>query len=159
METGLSRVSTSLSRSVFLSALMTLVTMLWAMPVVFAQTDTPAADGQEVAAEAEQTVELQRRQTIRKLQTIKAVLEDRREQVRNLLEQLESADEIDKNNIREQITSPPTFIDVDSKAAFFFTPQREGELEYVRNYFPEGKVDRVYDCEELLMIVYVTPEE
>jgi len=63
------------------------------------------------------------------------------------------------NNIREQITGPPTFIDVDSKAAFFFTPQREGELEYVRNYFPEGTVDRVYDCEELLMIVYVTPEE
>jgi len=63
------------------------------------------------------------------------------------------------NNIKEQLTGPPTFINVDSKAVFFFTPQREGELEYIRNYFPVGKVDRVYDCEELLMIVYVTPGE
>ena len=63
------------------------------------------------------------------------------------------------NNIKEQLTGPPTFIDANSKAAFFFTPQREGELEHIRNYFPEGKVDRIYDCEELLMIVYVTPEE
>ena len=66
---------------------------------------------------------------------------------------------IPTNNIKEQLTGPPTFINADTKAVFFFTPQREGELEHVRNYFPGGTVDRVYDCEELLMIVYVTPGE
>jgi hypothetical protein len=62
------------------------------------------------------------------------------------------------NDIKEPLTGPPTYINVDRQAIFFFTPQRENELEYIRDYFPGGKVDRVFDCEELMMIVYVTPD-
>gem|GEM_PF-447652 len=61
-------------------------------------------------------------------------------------------------DIKEPLTGPPTFIAAHRQAVFFFTPQREGELGYVRDQFPGGKVDRIFDCEELLMVVYVTPD-
>lgn len=62
------------------------------------------------------------------------------------------------NDIKEPLAGPPTFIDTNRQAVFFFTPQRESELGYVRDYFPGGKVDRIFDCEELMMIVYVSPD-
>jgi hypothetical protein len=63
------------------------------------------------------------------------------------------------NNISDPISGPPTFIDVASKAVFFFTPERENELTYVQSYLPGGKIDRVFDCQDLLMVVYLIPGE
>ena len=54
-----------------------------------AQTDDPAPATQAEETDASQPSAAQSEQTIRRLQTIKSVLEDRREQVRALLEQLE----------------------------------------------------------------------
>jgi len=68
-----------------------------------AQTSTPGVVAQEGTPETTPISELDRKHTIRKLQTIRAALEERRGQVRSLLEQLETADELDKNTIREQI--------------------------------------------------------
>ncbi len=61
------------------------------------------------------------------------------------------------NDIVDPLTGPPTFIEPNSKAAFFFTVERENELSYIQDYMPGGKVDRVYDCENLVMIAYVIP--
>lgn len=61
-------------------------------------------------------------------------------------------------DIKEPLTGPPTFINAHRQAVFFFTPQREGELGYVRDHIPGGEIDRIFDCEELMMIVYVTPD-
>jgi hypothetical protein len=69
-----------------------------------AQTDDPAPATQAEETDASQPSAAQSEQTIRRLQTIKSVLEDRREQVRALLEQLAVADELSKAKIREQIT-------------------------------------------------------
>jgi hypothetical protein len=69
-----------------------------------AQTSTPGVVTQEVAPVMAPGSESERRQTIRKLQAIKTALADRREQVRSLLEQLQTADELDKDKIREQIS-------------------------------------------------------
>jgi hypothetical protein len=63
------------------------------------------------------------------------------------------------NNISDPISGPPTFIDVDGKAVFFFTPERENELAYVQNFLPGGKIDRVFDCQDLLMVIYLIPGE
>jgi len=60
-------------------------------------------------------------------------------------------------DIVDPLTGPPTFIDPHSRAVFFFTPQREGELAFVQSYMPGGKVDRLYDCGTLIMTAYVVP--
>jgi len=77
-----------------------LAIILSALPgltVAVAQTTDPEA------AQNSQLSEAQHTQTIRRLQTIKAALEDRREQVRNLLQQLDTANELDQPEIRRQI--------------------------------------------------------
>jgi len=77
---------------------------LWlVMPLASAQTGA-------LTAEPTQDDAAERAQTIRKLQTIRAALEDRREQVRNLLEQLAEADEIARPKIREQIEAQQQII-------------------------------------------------
>ncbi len=103
MKAGLSQVETALNRSILIRALVTVVALLLVMPVAVAQTGTPGAVAQP-AAETTPAIEVELRQTIRKLQTIRKALEERREQVRNLLEQLEAADELDKKKIGEQIS-------------------------------------------------------
>lgn len=75
-----------------------------APPAALAQTSEPASDTQVQETDAAQPSAAQSEQTIRRLQTIKSVLEDRREQVRALLEQLADADELSKAKIREQVT-------------------------------------------------------
>lgn len=60
-------------------------------------------------------------------------------------------------DIVDPLTGPPTFIDPHSRAVFFFTPERENELTFVQSYMPGGKVDRLYDCGNLIMIAYVVP--
>lgn len=60
-------------------------------------------------------------------------------------------------DIVDPLTGPPTFIDPHSRAVFFFTPQREGELAFVQSYMPDGTVDRLYDCGKLIMTAYVVP--
>ena len=74
------------------------------LPLARGQTEEPAPDTQAEETDASQPSAAQSEQTIRRLQTIKSVLEDRREQVRALLEQLAVADELSKAKIREQIT-------------------------------------------------------
>lgn len=74
------------------------------IPMATAQTSTSGVVAQEAASETMPAIEAEHRQTIRKLQTIKLALEERREQVRNLLGQLEAADELDKKKIGEQIS-------------------------------------------------------
>jgi 4-amino-4-deoxy-L-arabinose transferase-like glycosyltransferase len=62
-------------------------------------------------------------------------------------------------DIIDVLTGPPTFINQNQPAAFFFTAEREGELGYIRDYMPGGTVDQVYDCGNLVMIAYVTRGE
>jgi len=64
-----------------------------------AQSDTPAANAQQATTASDSA----QAQTIRRLLTIKQALEDKRERVRALLEQLDSADEIDQQKIHAQI--------------------------------------------------------
>ena len=58
------------------------------LPLARGQTEEPAPDTQAEETDASQPSAAQSEQTIRRLQTIKSVLEDRREQVRALLEHL-----------------------------------------------------------------------
>jgi 4-amino-4-deoxy-L-arabinose transferase-like glycosyltransferase len=59
---------------------------------------------------------------------------------------------------KEPLTVPPTSLDPKSKAVFFFTPERQGELAMIQRVMPGGKVDHVYDCNVLLMTVYISPQ-
>ena len=81
-----------------------------------AQTSVPAADPSESTSEPTSTTESQGAQAIRKLLAIKEALEDKRGRVRELLEQLESADEIDKAKINEQIADLRGTIDTLTKS-------------------------------------------
>jgi hypothetical protein len=58
---------------------------------------------------------------------------------------------------KEPLTAPPTSLDPKSKAVFFFTPERQGELPMILRVMPGGKVDHIYDCNVLMMTVYVSP--
>jgi 4-amino-4-deoxy-L-arabinose transferase-like glycosyltransferase len=60
-------------------------------------------------------------------------------------------------DIKDPLTGSPTFIDPNSRAVFFFMPAREGELAVVQSYMPGGRVGRLYDCHNLIMVTYVTP--
>jgi hypothetical protein len=77
-----------------------------AMATAMAQSDTAAADAQQAAAS-----DSAQAQTIRRLLTIKQALEDKRERVRTLLEQLDTADEIDQQKIHAQIAELRETID------------------------------------------------
>jgi 4-amino-4-deoxy-L-arabinose transferase-like glycosyltransferase len=57
-------------------------------------------------------------------------------------------------DIKDPLTGPPTFVQPGSKAIFFFTPEREGEMAAVMEYLPGGKVTRIYDCNVLMMTIY-----
>lgn len=59
-------------------------------------------------------------------------------------------------DLQEPLSGPPTSIDPRAPAAFFISPEREGELAYLEDYIPGGTIDRVYDCQNLLLTVYVT---
>jgi hypothetical protein len=92
-----------LKRSIRIAVLAIVLSALIELPVALAQTSAAATDAQTEVTENSKVSETQRAHTIRKLQTIKTALEDRREQIRKLLEQLDAADELDKAGIRQQI--------------------------------------------------------
>jgi small-conductance mechanosensitive channel len=83
---------------------------------VLAQASVPATGSSEATSESSTTTESRRVQTIRKLLAIKEALEDKRGRVRDLLEQLASADEIDKAKINEQIADLRETIDALTKS-------------------------------------------
>jgi hypothetical protein len=91
-----------------------LTLVLLASPTAMAQTLAPAAASQETTEPAQQTAETQHSQAIRKLLTIKQALENKRERVRNLLEQLAAADDSDREGIAKQIaTDRQTIVDLE----------------------------------------------
>ena len=59
-------------------------------------------------------------------------------------------------NINDPLVAPPTFVEK-TPAVFFFTPERENELAYVLQAFPDGKMDRIYDCGSPLLTAYHVP--
>jgi len=82
---------------------MATVAALLVLSTASAQTGKPDDAALETAPHSRSSAAPDSRQTIRKLQTIRAALEDRREQVRNLLEQSATADEVDRKKLEEQI--------------------------------------------------------
>jgi len=90
-----------LNRSIGMAVVAIILSGVSALPVALAQTNAPVTNEQTEVTQNAETSDAQ--MTIRKLQTIKAVLEERRERVRNLLEELDSANEIDAVKIRQQI--------------------------------------------------------
>jgi hypothetical protein len=81
------------------------------LSTAMAQSDTAAADTQPATAAPSAPGDSAQAQTIRRLLTIKQALEDKRERVRALLEQLDSADEIDQQKIHAQIAELRETID------------------------------------------------
>ena len=49
--------------------------------------------------------------------------------------------------------NPITF-DPAWKAIFFFIPQREGELATIQARMPGGKIERTYDCQSPMLVIY-----
>ena len=92
-----------MNRHLRIAVLALVVSAASALSVALAQTSTAETDASAEVNQNRETFDAQRALTIRKLQTIKTVLEDRRERVRNLLEQLNTADELDRERIRTQI--------------------------------------------------------
>ena len=74
-----------------------LLTLPW-LPLAVAQTDSTAAEPNAALAQQDQI-----RYSVRQLLTIRQVLEERRERVRNLLQDLKTADEVESEKIRKQI--------------------------------------------------------
>ena len=79
------------------------------LSTAMAQSDTTAADTQQATSAA--PTDPAQAQTIRRLLSIKQALEDKRERVRTLLEQLDTADEIDQQKIHAQIAELRETID------------------------------------------------
>lgn len=92
-----------MNRHIRIALLATIFSVSAGMPVTLAQTNGQEPGAQAEAAENSQESTSQYAQTIRRLQAINAAIEDRREQVRNLLGQLNDADELNKLKIREQV--------------------------------------------------------
>jgi len=80
---------------------MLLVTTLL-QSAVLAQSEDAASEAAS-PAETSQDQAQQRAQSVRKLLAIKQSLNDKRERLRNLIEQLQNADSIEKENIQKQI--------------------------------------------------------
>lgn len=57
-------------------------------------------------------------------------------------------------NINDPLMEPPTMIDADSSAVFVFIPEREAELEYVTQVFPNGTLEQIDDCGEKMLVIY-----
>ena len=89
---------------------------LLAQQTVLAQASVSATGASEATSESSPTTESRRVQAIRKLLAIKEALDDKRGRVRDLLEKLASADEIDKVKINEQIADLRETIDALTKS-------------------------------------------
>jgi len=58
-------------------------------------------------------------------------------------------------DVRDPLTGPPTFINPDRNSAFFFIPERVGEMALIQQVLPGGSVQQIYDCGNLMMTVYI----
>ncbi len=72
-----------------------------AAPTARAQSDP----GAQPAAEQAQSAQGEQAQVLRRLLSIQLALEERRERIRSLLEQVESADETEREKLREQVAA------------------------------------------------------
>ena len=84
----------------YLAALMLAATLL--QPAVLAQTDGTSS-GATSSGESGQDQDQQRAYSVRKLLAIKQSLNDKRERLRGLIEQLQNADQIEKETLEKQI--------------------------------------------------------
>ena len=57
-------------------------------------------------------------------------------------------------DVRDPLTGAPTFINPDRNSAFFFTPERVGDMAFIQQVLPGGTVQQIYDCGTLMMTVY-----
>jgi DNA repair exonuclease SbcCD ATPase subunit len=89
-----------LNRNIIPRLIAVFIAALLSLPVATAQTDQP-----ETTSATSQNAETQQAQSIRKLLAIKEALEEKRERIRDLLEQLEVADETDKEKLNQQIAT------------------------------------------------------
>lgn len=97
-----------------------LLAALLALPTAIAQSEAPPASAADTPADTTPAAEAEHLQTIRKLLAIKDALESRREQVRELLERLEAADEADKAELRKQLAETRATIAELSKSFEYF---------------------------------------
>ena len=74
-------------------------------PALIAQTDSSENAAAETAAASAPSGQAQLQQTVRRLLTIRMALEDRRVRVRDLLNKLNTADEVESERIREEIAA------------------------------------------------------
>ena len=58
------------------------------------------------------------------------------------------------SDIKEPLANANSFQSPGGKAIFFFTPDREGELVWVRQAAPGGEVRRISDCGNPMMTIY-----
>ena len=94
-----------MNRKIIAQAVALVTTAFLVSTVAVAQTNEAATESSDAIAESSQIDQTQRTQAIRRLLTIKEALEDKREQIRNLIEQREAADETDKAKINEKIAA------------------------------------------------------
>jgi hypothetical protein len=57
-------------------------------------------------------------------------------------------------NINDPLLEPPTMIDSDSSAVFVFIPEREAEIDFVEQVFPNGTLEQIDDCGEKMLVIY-----
>jgi hypothetical protein len=57
-------------------------------------------------------------------------------------------------DIKQPLTGPTAFASQDGRAIFFFTSDREHELDWVKQSMPGGEVRRIYDCGSLILTIY-----
>ena len=94
------RRGSSLNRNIIPRLIAIFIATLLSLPVATAQTDQP-----ETTSATSQTAETQQAQSIRKLLAIKEALEEKRERIRELIGQLQVADETDKEKLNQQIAT------------------------------------------------------
>ncbi|MFQ6057960.1 MAG: glycosyltransferase family 39 protein [Anaerolineae bacterium] len=57
-------------------------------------------------------------------------------------------------DIRQPLTGQPTFVDPGREAVFVFLPERRGELEVVRQYYPQGRLWEFERGGQVKFVVY-----
>jgi hypothetical protein len=61
-------------------------------------------------------------------------------------------------DVEEPLTAPPTFVDTSRNAVFIFLPERAGELAWVQQAFPEGRLREFDDAGgRLRFVAYEVP--
>jgi hypothetical protein len=58
------------------------------------------------------------------------------------------------SDIKQPLTGPTTLQSQNGRVIFFFTPEREREMDWVKQSVPGGEVRRIYDCGNLMLTIY-----